>query len=170
MIYVLQIQTGKENEVCASLKRIGITAYAPCERIIIRRGGLWTKMLKLLFPGYAFTDVEYSAEMFHRIKPVPGVIRFLGSPTPLPEHEAEMINWLANGGEIIEPSEAIVDENGNITGFKGFLNGCENKIRFVNKRQKKALIAVRFDGKLHKANISFDFPDEEQTDGITGQG
>ena len=62
MIYVLQIQTGKETEVCASLKHIGIKAYAPCERIIIRRGGLWTKMLKLLFPGYVFTDIEYSAE------------------------------------------------------------------------------------------------------------
>lgn len=164
MIYVLQIQTGKETEVCASLKHIGIKAYAPCERIIIRRGGLWTKMLKLLFPGYVFTDIEYSAEMFHRIKPVCGVIHFLGSPTPLPEHEAEMINWLANGGEIIEPSEAVVDENGSIIGFKGFLNGCEDKIRYVNRRQKKALIAVRFDGKLHKANISFDFPDKEQTE------
>lgn len=170
MIYVLQIQTGMENEVCSSLNRTGIAAYAPCERIIIRRGGLWTKMLKLLFPGYVFADVEYSAEMFHRIKPVPGVIRFLGSPTPLPEHEAEMINWLANGGEVIEPSEAVTNENGDITGFKGFLNGCEDKIRYVNKRQKKALIAVRFDGKLHKANISFDFPDKDQADGMTGQG
>lgn len=164
MIYVLQIQSGKEPEVCTSLKRIGIKVYAPCERIIIRRGGLWTKMLKLLFPGYVFTDIEYSAEMFHKIKPISGVIRFLGSPTPLPEHEAEMINWLANGGDIIEPSEAVIGENGSIIGFKGFLNGCEDKIRYINKRQKKALIAVRFDGKLHKANISFDFPDNKQTE------
>lgn len=167
-MYVLQIQTGRELEICAALKRIGITAYAPCERIIIRKSGLWTKKLKLLFPGYAFADIEYSAEIFHRIKPVSGVIRFLGSPSPLPKHEENMINWLANGGEIIEPSVALTDDNGNITGFEGFLNNCEDKISYINKRQKKAAVAVRFDGRLHKANISFDFPDK--ADSVTGQG
>lgn len=167
-MYVLQIQTGRELEICAALKSIGITAYAPCERIIIRKSGLWTKKLKLLFPGYAFADIEYSAEIFHRIKPVSGVIRFLGSPTPLSKREEDTINRLANGGEVIEPSVALTDDNGNITGFEGFLSNCEDKISYINKRQKKAAVAVRFDGRLHKANISFDF--QNKAYGVTGQG
>ena len=119
MIYVLQVQTGKELTVRSLLERQDIAASVPRERIEIRKGGLWSKMIKLLFPGYVFVDIEFSAEMFHKINPIPGVIRFLGLPTPLPAHEAEIIQWLSNGGEVIEPSPLTVDGD-NIT-CGGFL-------------------------------------------------
>lgn len=152
MIYVLQVQTGKELTVRSLLERQGISASVPRERIEIRKGGLWSKMIKLLFPGYVFVDIDYSAEMFHKINPVSGVIRFLGLPTPLPEHEATLIQWLSNGGEVIEPSPLTVGGN-NIT-CGGFLTGHEDDIKYLNARQKKASVEVRFGGKVHKANIS----------------
>ena len=98
MIYVLQVQTGKETTVRKLLEQQNIVAYVPRERIEIRKGGLWSKMIKHLFPGYVFVDIDYSPEMFHKINPVSGVIRFLGLPTPLPQREADLILWLANGG------------------------------------------------------------------------
>lgn len=153
MIYVLQVQTGKELTVRIQLLRKGIAADVPRERIIIRKGGLWSKMIKILFPGYVFVDIDYSAEMFHKINPVTGVIRFLGSPTPLTEHEAEMIQWLSNGGEVIEPSTVISLEDGQIV-CNGFLAGHEDRIKRLNLRQKKAAVEVRFGGKTHKANLS----------------
>ena len=128
MIYVLQVQTGKELAVRGQLLRDGISADVPRERIIIRKGGLWSKMIKNLFPGYVFVDIDFSAEMFHRINPVPGVIRFLGNPTPLPEHEAEMIRWLSNGGEVIEPSTVISIEDEQIV-CDGFLAGDRKSTR-----------------------------------------
>ena len=151
MIYVLQVQTGKELTVRKLLEQQDIVSYVPRERILIRKGGLWSKMIKLLFPGYVFVDIEYSAEMFHIINPISGVIRFLGLPTPLPEHEADLILWLSNGGEIIEPSPLTVDGD-NIT-CGGFLEGHEDDIKYLNARQKKAAIEVRFGGKVHRANI-----------------
>lgn len=153
MIYVLQVQTGKELDICAALNRDDISASVPRERLLIRKGGLWTKVLKLLFPGYVFAEVEYSAEIFHKVKTVSGVIRFLGDPTPLPESEAEMIRWLSNDGNVIEPSELISDSEGGVIGYKGFLEGSEDKIKRLNLRQKKASVEVRFGGKVHKANI-----------------
>ena len=156
MIYVLQVQTGKELAVRGQLLREGIAADVPRERIIIRKGGLWSKMIKNLFPGYAFVDIDLTPEMFHRINPVSGVIRFLGStagnPTPLPEHEAEMILWLSNGGEVIEPSTVSFDGDHIVCG--GFLAGHEDRIQFLNLRQKKARVEVRFGGKVHRANLS----------------
>ena len=131
MIYVLQVQTGKELDVRCRLLREGISAEVPRERIIIRKGGLWSKMIKNLFPGYVFVDIDLNAEMFHRINPVPGVIRFLGNPTPLPEHEAEMLKWLSNGGEVIEPSAVTV--NGDKIFCDGFLAGHEDKITYLNQ-------------------------------------
>lgn len=151
MIYVLQVQTGKETTVRKLLEQQGVVAYVPRERIEIRKGGLWSKMIKLLFPGYVFVDIDFDAEMFHKINPVSGVIRFLGLPTPLPQREADLILWLSNGGEIIEPSPLTVDGD-NIT-CGGFMTGHEDDIKRLNARQKKASVEVRFGGKVHKANI-----------------
>lgn len=160
MIYVLQVQSNKELDVSAALSRAGIQADVPRERILIRKGGLWSKMLKLLFPGYVFVTVDYSAEAYHIIKSVSGVIRFLGAPTPLPEHEADMIRWLSNGGEIIEQSLIRTDSDGNIIGYEGFLKGNEDKIKRLNLRQKKASVEVKFGGKTHRANLGIDFEDK----------
>lgn len=151
MIYVLQVQAGKETTVRRLLEQQGVVAYVPRERIEIRKGGLWSKMIKLLFPGYVFVDIDFDAEMFHKINPVSGVIRFLGLPTPLPQREADIILWLSNGGEIIEPSPLTVD--GDKITCRGFLTGHEDDIKRLNARQKKASVEVRFDGKVHKANI-----------------
>lgn len=166
MIYVLQVQTGREPYICAELKRSEITAYNPREIILIRKSGLWTKKNIELFPGYVFADIDYKAKTHHTIKRIEGVIRFLGAPTPLPKAEAERILWLANGGNVIEPSEAITDEEGNITAFEGFLKDCEDKICYINRRQKKASVIVKFGGSSHKTNISFDYKCKEST----GQG
>ena len=152
MIYVLQVQTGKELTVRSLLERKGISASVPRERIEIRKGGLWSKMIKLLFPGYVFVDIEFSPDMFHIINPISGVIRFLGLPTPLPQCEADMILWLSNGGEVIEPSPLIV--KGDKITCGGFLAGFEDRIKYYNMRQKKVAVEVRFGGKTHKANIS----------------
>lgn len=152
MIYVLQVMSGKELDVRSLLERQEITAYVPRERILIRKKGLWSKMIKLLFPSYVFVDIDYSAEMFHKINPISGVIRFLGKPTPLPKREADIIRWLSNNGEIIEPSPLTVNGDRIICG--GFLAGHENDIKYLNARQKKASVEVRFGGKIHRANIS----------------
>lgn len=151
MIYVLQVQAGKELTVRRLLEQQDVVVYVPREGIEIRKGGLWSKMIKLLFPGYVFVDIDFDAEMFHKINPVSGVIRFLGLPTPLPQREADLILWLSNDGEIIEPSPLTVDGD-NIT-CEGFLTGHEDDIKRLNTRQKKASVEVRFGGKVHRANI-----------------
>lgn len=156
MIYVLQVQTGKELTVRSLLEQQNISASVPRERLLIRKNGLWSKMIKLLFPGYVFVDIEYNAGMFYKINSVPGVIRFLGLPTPLPKQEEKIIRWLSNGGEVIEQSYAVMDEDGRIVRYEGFLENNEDKIRRLNLRQKKASVAVEFDGVVHKVNIGVD--------------
>lgn len=156
MIYVLQVQSGKELAVRSLLERQGISAFVPRERIEIRKGGLWSKMIKLLFPGYVFVDIDYDAEMFHKINPISGVIRFLGLPTPLPQREADMILWLSNGGEIIEPSPVTVDSGGKVLEYGGFLADNSDRIKYLNLRQRKAAVEVEFGGKVHKANIGIE--------------
>ena len=76
--YVLQVMTGSERDVCTALRRKGVQARAPAQRMEIRRRGQWQTEERLLLPGYVFVGAEYSAALFHVVSPVSGVIRWLG--------------------------------------------------------------------------------------------
>ena len=76
--YVLQVMTGSERDVCTALRRKGVCARAPAQRMEIRRRGQWQTEERLLLPGYVFVGADYNAALFHLVSPVPGVIRWLG--------------------------------------------------------------------------------------------
>ena len=76
--YVLQVMTGSERDVCTALRRKGVQARAPAQRMEIRRRGQWQTEERLLLPGYVFVGADYSAALFHVVSPVYGVIRWLG--------------------------------------------------------------------------------------------
>lgn len=153
MIYVIQVQTSKEMKVRADLVRIGFNAYVPRRELTIRKSGLWTKVINNIFPGYVFIDMEYTPENHIAIRHTENVVRFLGAPTPLPEHEAAVMSWLFNGGETIKESEALIDSNGDCVGYNGFLAGYSDRVTYFNRRQCKATVEVRFGGRIHKANL-----------------
>lgn len=50
--YVLQVMTGSERDVCTALRRKGVCARAPAQRMEIRRRGQWQTEERLLLPGY----------------------------------------------------------------------------------------------------------------------
>lgn len=105
MWYVIQVKTGEENGIARKLKNQAIRAEVPIENRPIRSGGAWTKKEYILFPGYVFLDMDFTARNYYRVKEVPGVIRFLGdskAPSTLSYLEAEWIRilfrqWRATG-------------------------------------------------------------------------
>ncbi len=120
--------------------------------------------------GYVFVEINYSAELHHLIKQTDGVLKILGAPSPLPEYESEIMRWLFNDGEIIEQSNALIDDNGNCIGYEGFLSGQDDKVTYLNKRQCKASVAVKFGGRVHKANLGIELKAAPKADDNTGQG
>ena len=66
------------------------------------------------------------------------------------------MKWLFNGGNVIEQSTALIDENGFCIGYEGFLQGYEDRVTYFNKRQKKASVEVKFGGRIHKANLGIE--------------
>lgn len=166
MIYVIQVQPSKELKVRAELERKNITAFVPRRELLIHKSGLWTKLINIIFPGYVFISMDYSEDRHIAVKSTDGVLRFLGKPTPLPKHESELMSWLFNGGNIIEQSNALIDKNGNCIGYEGFLDGYEDRVTYLNKRQHKASVEIRFGGQIHKANLGVDLKAADRT----GQG
>ncbi|MGN0696097.1 MAG: transcription termination/antitermination NusG family protein [Oscillospiraceae bacterium] len=157
MIYVLQTESGMEMNIRAKLLRENISAYVPRRELILRKSAGWTKVVNLLFPGYVFLEFDYTPELYHKIKPIDGVVRFLGAPSPIRAAEEEFMRLLFNSGEVIPQSEAEVDSSGKVTVTGGWLLGKEQYITKFNVRQKKASAVITFGGIKHRINFGVDY-------------
>ncbi|MGN0553509.1 MAG: transcription termination/antitermination NusG family protein [Oscillospiraceae bacterium] len=166
MIYVVFAQPSKELQVRSELEKKGFEAYVPRRELLIHKSGLWTKIINIIFPGYVFVEMDYSSKNHIAIAHTDHVLRILGTPSPLPEHEADVMHWLFNGGKVIEESTALIDQNGDCIGYEGFLAGYEDRVTYFNRRQKKATVEVKFGGRTHKANLGITLKAAD----TTGQG
>ena len=66
--YVLHVLTGGELEVQRQLRQQGFDAIVLQEAAQIRRGGQWHTETRILFPGYVFVYMKYTASMFYTLK------------------------------------------------------------------------------------------------------
>lgn len=160
MIYILQVKPGEDSKVRAALEREGITAFVPRRELIIRKNGGWTKAADMLFPGYVFVECDYSAEMFHKVKAVDGVLKWLGKPTPIVGSEEKFMRLMFNEGCPIAESRAEVDGNGNVTVTGGWLEDKQDFVTGFNIRKKRAYLQIRFGGKVHRTSVGMEFTKE----------
>ncbi len=57
-MYVLQVRSGYEFQVCEELKKQGFDAVLPVRQEYIRRGGKWSIYEKIIFTQYVFLRSE----------------------------------------------------------------------------------------------------------------
>ena len=146
--YVLQVMTGREREVCEALRRKGVKARAPAQRMEIRRRGRWQSEERLLLPGYVFVGVDYSAALFHVVSPVYGVIRWLGlhcgEPQALDAREA--LRWRLDSEETLKPSRVLFHEDGTWHVLDGPLAAFEGCPVRMERRQRRAYVTAELGG------------------------
>lgn len=145
MIYVLQVYTGKELEVYDDLTAAGLVPLLPREARLLRRKGAWQTIPRVLMPGYIFWDCDdLTPEAYYTVRQTDHVIRMLGGGTPqaLPEHEAEYIRLMHNGGQPLQPCRITTD--GLIAGP---LVETGVKVIEVNRRQRRATALIDIMGR-----------------------
>lgn len=148
--YVLQVVTGMEWEAAEAIRKSGINVSIPIENRLIRTKGRWIEREYLLFPGYLFVKLDYTVDTWHLLTAVPGVIRILGTGTPIPltEQEAEWVTFL--GECLLKPSHIKADGNGGWRVTSGALLRLQDKIIRVYPRRKRAVVRLTFAGQtLH---------------------
>lgn len=150
--YVLQVMTGLERAVCAALADMKITACAPSKTIVLRRDGKEITEDRLLFPSYVFVELLYTADVFHRMRKISGIIRFLGMTSGAPECLCEETDhaWIdLLSGKTNEPlglSTVEFDEFGTPRIVSGPLLELEPDMVKIDRRQRRAKIAVNLLG------------------------
>lgn len=148
MWYVLQVLTGSEQDVCKTLRRKGVTARAPVQKIPIRRRGQWKEEDHLLLPGYVFVGVDYSAALFHVVSPVAGVIRWLGMENGKPQalDTQDAIRWQLYSSETLESSRVLFMPDGSWNVLDGPLMSFNQDLIRMERRQHRAYVTMRLGG------------------------
>ena len=173
MMYILQVLTGRETEICGKLRRAGITAYCPQERRQIRRGGRWQERLYTLYPSYLFIQVNDVIRVYYAIRKEDGVLYWLGAtkgaPEPLSEDEEANILWLAGDGPL-PPSKAVRRPDGELDFTSGPLKRLAEleALRSVLVRERRATAVLPLHGIEHKIRLSFEL--EQETGSSDGAG
>lgn len=166
MWYVIQVMTGKEDEIATKLREQGIKALVPKENRLIRSGGCWTPREYILFTGYVFLNVIYNAENYYKIKNISGVIRFLGDktqPSKLSYLEVEWITLLTGKDNTpIEPTRVRIQEDGSWKIVKGVLKNFEHRVIRYDKRNRKAIFEITICNEKKEVQLSILLENEEQ--------
>ena len=153
--YVLQVITGRERDVCAALRRKGVRARAPAQRMDIRRRGRWQTEERLLLPGYVFVGADYSAALFHVVAPVAGVIRWLGlergEPQALDTREA--LRWRLDSDETLELSRVLFLEDGSWHVLAGPLAAFADCPIRMERRQRRAYVTTELGGTMRRVRF-----------------
>lgn len=147
--YVLQVSAGKEPDVCKELRRKGLQARTPRQRLQIRRRGQWREEERLLLPGYVFLGAVYSAAVYHIAAAVPGVIRWLGLDhgEPAALGPQDILRWDLEGRETLGPSHVLFYPGGVWSVLDGPLTAFPpNEIR-MDRRQRRAWVHIRLGDK-----------------------
>ncbi len=150
-IYVLQVKFDKESKVREALEEMGITVFLPKEEVILRNKSGEKTRIKPIFPQYVFVECEMTVENYRLIRSVREVVRILGAeyPEPLPDDEKKYVMLLNNGGEAVRASEIEVMADGTKKVVSGILKKYEERITFIDLRQRRAGIGLELCGKRH---------------------
>lgn len=108
MIYVLQVLTGKEEDVWRELKKRGYKGYVPRQEIPQRRGGAVTLKKVIYFPSYVFLALkELTDADYYTMRKVPYVLHFLPreKPEPVRGEEAAYIRLLSRPQDVTARKE-----------------------------------------------------------------
>lgn len=154
MIYVVHVQSGRENDVVTALKDRNISASAPTHDLLERKGGIWRTVRRIIFPGYVFIRSEgITNELYYAVRNTAGVVRFLGRPpTPLPMSEEVRLRWILDAENLTVSKGYIKD--GRVTITDGILTGREHCIIKYSKRRKRCTLYCEINGKRHYFDVS----------------
>lgn len=155
--YVLQVMTGEELTVADKLRQHRIGVMVPQEQRAIRSAGSWHCKDFVLFRGYVFVKLEYTAEIYHIIKHIPAVIRFLGQPPePLSSRELEWVQLLDQSGNPLKPTKMIELPNGKLQPVDGILCSFDSEVLRVSRHQRQAEVQVTIAGQPKKLKLSIE--------------
>jgi transcriptional antiterminator NusG len=147
--YVAHTYSGYENKVKANLEKIienrglGHLIFdinIPVETVIEKHGDTEKEIEVKKFPGYVYIKMVMNEESWHAVRNITGVTGFVGPgsrPTPLADHEVEMLNI---DHKRVELAINIGDE---VTVIEGLFSGYSGTVQSISDDMRTATVLVK---------------------------
>jgi transcriptional antiterminator NusG len=150
--YAVFVESGKEEFVQKQLQIYFddsvLRSIVPKRKLTERREGKIFHVIKKMFPGYLLIQTDMDIEKYYIIKNIPKLISILNTDTyysKINEREIEIILKLMDFNDTVEYSSIYI-ENSTARVISGALQGLEGIIRKIDKRKKRAKIALSLMG------------------------
>ena len=136
--FALRLRSNYERVSGAHLQERGYQLFTPCYQVEKRWSDRTKLMDQFLFPGYVFCRFDPNDRL--PVLTVPGVVDIVGfgkSPEPIPDSEIERVRRLVDSGLLVSPhpyvqvGQAVLIENGPLSGVEGILVELRGKARLV---------------------------------------
>lgn len=170
--YALFVETGKEDVVQTLIRKLfnetEIQTVVPKRKLKEKRQGKTYEICRTIFPGYVFVNTQMNVKTYYELKQVPRCYRLLNRYkyndveigegdfkedffqsylfSKVSQGEMEVILQLVDDNEVIDYSTVYV-EDAKVIVCSGPLEGKEGIIKRIDKRKKRARIALEFMGK-----------------------
>lgn len=179
MWYVIQTQTGREQELTECIERVlKGNGYRACfvieQECVWRNAGELLEYQKPLFPSYVIADTDTPEEFFLVLKRVPKLSKLLRTDCEFWAIREEEKKLLCQMMELDEQSVAVsplstlvrrslvtLDKDGNILNAKAPLSFFQDKI--VRKRIRKRIVTVEVEllGEKRRIELGIRLPEDK---------
>lgn len=157
-MYVLQVISGKELEIKKRLEELGIKALVPEVFRYKHYKSTWNEEISIIFKGYVFVQMVYSAENYYKIMNVDDIIRFLkvgDEMAALSFMEEEWIKILS-GKEVRVAQQISINDEGEAILLSDTLKKFETRISKIDKHKRAAEFNLEVLNEEHKIVLGID--------------
>lgn len=162
--YVVQVQNGREEWMCAAIEKIGMSSstndtpdpplvkecFTPYFQTQRKFAGEWRNVKKALLPGYVVVVTDDPNELERRLRGMRQFNRLLAVGeifVPLNEDERLWIEKWTKEGDRTIPMSVARKKGDTLLVTSGPLKGNEGMITRVNRKKSIAIVELTIDGK-----------------------
>ena len=163
MWYVIQVATGKEEQILAMIKKYGVQRYlrecfSPRYERRRKHLGQWRQEEAILFPGYIFVISDEVEELYQSLKHIPELTKILGVGekwTPMTREDIEVVEMLSGRERVVRFSEGYI-VGSKVVVKKGPLQGMEGTIRRIDRHKRRAYLEIPMFGRVLNAQVGLE--------------
>ena len=157
MYYVVQVQTGKEEQTIADIRKYKsdkteFEVFAPSRLVKRKYGNEYKEVSERCFPGYVFVETDNPKDLFFDLYWVPEFTRLLGREgltynfVPLNEEESRMVDILYNAGNgrVTPISDIEIEAGDTVRILDGPLRDVQAQIKAVDLHKRNVTVGVTF--------------------------
>lgn len=163
MWYVIQVSTGKEEQILTMIKKYGVQEYIkecfiPKYERRKKYLGQWHQEEAVLFPGYIFVISEQAEELYQALKQIPQLTKLLGVGerwTPMTKEDIEIVEMLSGKERLVKYSEGYIAGTKVIV-TSGPLLGLEGMIRKIDRHKRLAWLEIELLGRKAEIQVGLE--------------